>query len=68
MGKVIRCQRKGKVGSVIPLPNQRESQLQDIETSISLKDKVMSRVLLEPSLHDPGRGCPSPQSRFQRPI
>jgi hypothetical protein len=46
----------------IPLPNQKESQPQDIETSISSKDKVTSRVSSEPSFTIPEEDVPSSKS------
>jgi large subunit ribosomal protein L8e len=67
MGKVIRCQRKGKVGSVYTTPKSKRVAPPRYRNLDFIEREGYVKGVVRAVLHDPGRGCPLIKVDFRDP-
>lgn len=67
MGKVIRCQRKGKKGSVYTTPKSKRIAPPRYRNLDFSERQGYIRGVVRAVLHDPGRGCPLVKVDFRDP-
>ena len=67
MGKVIRCQRKGKVGSVYTTPKSKRIAPPRYRNLDYTERQGYIKGVVRAILHDPGRGCPLLKVDFRDP-